>query len=364
MSYSRDQLDSIHLRAFAVTMELVELVTLFHSLRECADLETLRATVGRLEPFASAASPASTSDLHTLSLALVEARQRIIQDEHASNLEACVRDRLLASTQLSLTLANVLDVLLPAMGAEGGALIMEDGSAHRRNRVLACVGLHHWMGLERDLATSVADYTSERMIVPFRVSSDRYAAIEVLAGAGSTFLPAHATLCARAVSLVQPWLSGIVEAGRANGPQSGALLDADSFQARAMAEFDRASRFRSGVGLMVIDTAGGLHDRHALVLGPLVHHVRRHLRAKDAVGRLRDGRLGLLVVEADERGVAAVAHRIAQPPLSADGTRTAGPLVGTAWYPTAGRDFASLVSAALDDLHRHAAPLLDVAHLS
>lgn len=363
MFYSLDEFDSIHLRAFAVTMELVDLVTLFHSLRECADLETLRAAVGRLEPLASPASSSSMSDLQTLSLALVEARQRTIQDERASSLEACVRDRLLASTQLSLTLANVLDVLLSAMGADGGALIMEDGSSHRRNRVLACIGLHHWLSLERNLATSVADYTTDRMIVPFRVSIDRYAAIEVLVGAGATFLPTHAGLCARAVSLVQPWLSGIVEAGRPNGPQPEALLDADSFEARATAEFDRASRFRSGVGLMVIDTTGGLRDHHALVLGPLVQHVRRHLRAKDAVGRLRDGRLGVLVVEADERGVAAVAHRIAQPPPSPCEKRTAGPIVGTAWYPTVGRDFAALVSAALDDLQKHASPLLDAAQL-
>jgi hypothetical protein len=91
--------------------------------------------------------------------------------------------------------------------------------------------------------------------------------------------------------------------------------------------------------------------------------VRRHLRAKDAVGRLRDGRLGVLVVEADERGVAAVTLRIAQPALSTDEARTACPIVGTAWYPTAGRDFTSLVAAALDDLQKHAAPLLDAAHL-
>lgn len=346
-------------------MELVDLVTLFHSLRECTDLDTLGVALGRLRPCPADTLPAGCPDLDALRLALVDARQRALQDERAATLESRVREHLIASTQLSLTLTNVLGALLSPLDAEAAALIMQDGATHRRNRVLAGVGLHHWMALERDLATDVAEHGADRLMVPFRVSADRYAALELIARPGSSFAPTHAALCARAVCLLQPWLSGIVEGGRPHGSRAESLLDAESFEARALAEFDRASRFRVGVGLLVVDTRAGLRDQHALVLGPLVQHVRRHLRAKDAVGRLRDGRLGVLVVETDERGLVSVTQRIGQaPPRSSAEPLQPCPTVGTAWFPTAGRDFGSLVAAALDDLHRHAVPLLDAAGLS
>lgn len=335
-------------------MELIDLLTIFHSLRECTDAEAIRATLSALP-----SSAATEADVHALSVALMEPGRHRLDDRGAA-LESGIRERLLERTQLSLTLVNALDAIVAPLGAEAGALVMEDGTTFRRNRVLAGVGLHHWLALERDLSTSVADFGASRFIVPFRVGSDRYAALELLCRPGETFSPAHASLCARAVNVLQSWLAGMVEGGRHVAPTEGELLDSDSFETRARVEFERAARFHAGVGLLVVDTPHGVRDRHAMVLGPLVQHVRRHLRAKDAIGRLRDGRLGVLVVETDERGLSSVTSRMGHQVAGlGDDASPAAALIGTAWFPTCGRDFRTLVASALDDLQRQAAPLLD-----
>jgi GGDEF domain-containing protein len=157
----------------------------------------------------------------------------------------------------------------------------------------------------------------------------------------------------RAVALAETGAATIAAwlAGALHGLATGYGLDTDTgpggFEERIHHEIERARRFGTQAGVLVVDTTDSSRHRHAIVLRPLIDIIRSELRAADLLGRLEDGALAALLVHTDAAGTAIVAERLLAR-LADTSRRQGGPAagVGHAAFPDAGETVPALLGAA------------------
>ncbi len=151
------------------------------------------------------------------------------------------------------------------------------------------------------------------------------------------------------VAAVQPWLSGMIAA---TGERSIVADRADevAFEQRVQDEVERAKRFDLGLSLLLIDAAeltmlsGSSGNR-------LLDAVRGELRASDLFGRVRGGKLAVVLVHAGPEGAQSVAKRLRHTLDSlVNGTHKAAVRLGQAVFSSECKSGDALIRQALQGL--------------
>jgi hypothetical protein len=104
---------------------------------------------------------------------------------------------------------------------------------------------------------------------------------------------------------LQPWLREAVATITSRELVFEQAVEMSSFERRIQEEIERAKRFNLGLGLVVISSAPA--ER---ALDRAVGAIRSELRASDLMGRLRDGRIAVLLVHAEPAGADSVIGRV------------------------------------------------------
>jgi GGDEF domain-containing protein len=151
------------------------------------------------------------------------------------------------------------------------------------------------------------------------------------------------------VAAVQPWLSGTLAA------QEGSALIADpgdelAFEQRVHDEVERAKRFDLGLSLLIIDAAG-LTTASGSHASRVADAVRGELRASDLFGRVRGGKLAVVLVHAGPEGAQSVAKRVRRAVAALlDGTHRAAIRLGHAVFSSECTSADALIRQALRGL--------------
>ena len=123
-----------------------------------------------------------------------------------------------------------------------------------------------------------------------------------------------------------------------------------AFEQRVQDEVERAKRFDLGLSLLIIDPAG-----LAAASGPnatrVLDAVRAELRASDLFGRVRGGKLAVVLVHAGPEGAQSVAKRVRRAIVALlDGTHRAAVRLGHAVFSSECTSADALIRQALRGL--------------
>jgi len=151
------------------------------------------------------------------------------------------------------------------------------------------------------------------------------------------------------VAAVQPWLSGII-AGGGESTLTPERADELAFEQRVHDEVERAKRFDLGLSLVLIDAA-----ELTTAAGPsgnrVLDAIRRELRASDLLGRVRGGKLAVVLVHASPEGAQSVAKRLRRALGSiVNGTQRAAVRLGQAVFSSECTSGDALIRQALQRL--------------
>jgi hypothetical protein len=151
------------------------------------------------------------------------------------------------------------------------------------------------------------------------------------------------------VAALHPWLSGMI-AGGGDSALPAEHVEELAFERRVHDEVERAKRFDLGLSLVLIDAA-----ELATPAGPsgnrVLDVVRRELRASDLFGRVRGGKLAIVLVHAGPEGAQSVAKRLRRALASiVNGTHRAAVRLGQAVFSSECTSGDALIRQALQRL--------------
>jgi GGDEF domain-containing protein len=267
--------------------------------------------------------------------------------QRASRLRARLLTRLAQrGASLPARAASALREVATATGATQARLLAHDDPSGPP-RVLAAVGgapMSEAVLPDRSHADDVR--TPALLTMSLDVGLPRPARLELGTVAAWPFDLRAVALAETGAATIAAWLAGAL-----HGLATGYGLDTEAgpggFEERIRHELERARRFGTQAGVLVVDTTDSSRARHALVLRPLIDIIRSELRAADLLGRLEDGALAALLVHTDAAGTAIVAERLlARLADMARHQRVPAAGVGHAAFPDQGETVPALLGAA------------------
>ena len=224
-----------------------------------------------------------------------EVRKRLIRD--------LVEREDTVAQLANATLLQVVSVL----GARQGRLLMGIGGETALRTMAATSG--EWTaGPTAGLEPGRSVMTPSRLTVAFSVGARAVAMLDLTPREEAEFTISHAMLLEAAVSVIKPWLAGVLD-----GTVTPALEPEPSsgFELRIAEELARTKRFHLETGLLVIDVPVAQRpSAQTLAAMPIPDVVVRQLRSSDMVGRLEGGEICALLVHTNADGVASAERRL------------------------------------------------------
>ena len=143
------------------------------------------------------------------------------------------------------------------------------------------------------------------------------------------------------------WLAGTLK-GTAGRAEATMPAPEANFEGRIAEEVRLAARLNRPAGLVVIDVAQSSSEAIPQVgPSPVPEDVSKQIRSSDLAGRLKGGRLGVLLVSSDAQGLASAATRIRQR-LDEAARRAGFPpvMLGLAAFPSGAQSVDTIVERA------------------
>jgi len=203
-----------------------------------------------------------------------------------------------------LVAVRIVQDLAQAVKASSGSLTLTRSGLTRR---IAAIG----PSLEEAAALTARDrmLAPDRLVFVLPLGGDDRAVLELRTITGNEFSPDAAIVAQACVTVLEPWLAGILSSFDA----SAAVLDsaasgAPGFSARIQEELDRAKRFDLRLSLILIEVV----SPSSMVVAELQAALRRELRGSDVLGVMSGRQVAALLTHTDALGLDNVVRRLRQ----------------------------------------------------
>lgn len=236
----------------------------------------------------------------TLGQAIVPHLDRLIIRRRAavrSRFESLVRRSVRSSERFAV---EALRKLIDEIGAASGVLELYEGDQRRR---IAMVGA---AAQGPDVIPAEPILAPGHFVVPMELRPGVRAVLDLRPPSGMVFSKESALVTREAAAVLRLWLAGSVQSSAAAAEKPSVdwvFLD------RVSEELDRAKRFDLSLSLLLLDIDPAESADEGRV-GRVIDLVREELRCSDLLGPVGPGRIAVLLVHTDVRGVNSVMPRV------------------------------------------------------
>jgi GGDEF domain-containing protein len=207
---------------------------------------------------------------------------------------------------------EALRKLIDEIGAASGVLELHEGEQRRR---IAMVGA---AVPGPDVVPAEAVFAPDRFVVPMDLRPGVQAVLALTPPSGTVFSKESALVTREAAAVLRLWLAGSVQSSAA-APEKPAVDWA--FLERVTEELNRAKRFDLSLSMLLLDL-DPTESADEGTVGRVIDLVREELRCSDLLGPVGPGRIAVLLVHTDVRGVNSVMPRVRR--RMEDGLRSVG----------------------------------------
>lgn len=236
----------------------------------------------------------------TLCQAIVPHLDRLIIRRRAavrSRFEALVRRSVRSSERFAV---EALRKLIDEIGAASGVLELYEGEQRRR---IAMVGA---AAQGPDAVPAEPVLAPDHFVVPMELRPGVQAVLDLTPPSGMVFTKESALVTREAAAVLRLWLAGSVQSSAA-APEKGSVDWV--FLERVTEELDRAKRFDLSLSMLLLDL-DPTQSVDDVTVSRVIGLVREELRCSDLLGPVGPGRIAVLLVHTDVRGVNSVMPRV------------------------------------------------------
>ena len=211
---------------------------------------------------------------------------------------------VVARSDPTATLKQLLDEVVRDAGAEGGRVGLQ--AAGGRRRTLAVAGAAD-VREQSGLAHGAPDADPRQVEVAVAVTPESSVYLEL--SGSNPHGPLAAAVAHTWLKALHVWVAEIAVGGPLHPRHQEVVAESLAFEQRIREEVERAKRFNLGLGLVLIGPEDATAPQPWGAYDALAAAVRPELRASDLLGRLRVG-VAVLLVHAGTEGAESVSARL------------------------------------------------------
>ena len=212
-------------------------------------------------------------------------------------IESLVRRSVRSSERFAV---EALRKLIDEIGAASGVLELYEGEQRRR---IAMVGA---AAQGPDAVPAEPVLAPDHFVVPMELRPGVQAVLDLTPPSGMVFTKESALVTREAAAVLRLWLAGSVQSSAA-APEKGSVDWV--FLERVTEELDRAKRFDLSLSMLLLDL-DPTQSVDDVTVSRVIDLVREELRCSDLLGPVGPGRIAVLLVHTDVRGVNSVMPRV------------------------------------------------------